>query len=109
MRRMVRPIDEAGLFLSSLAVQPEAQGAGVGAALLAGVFDKARRLGLAHVECDVETDNEGALRFYRRFGFRPVGERRAGIFRSRLGFAGYVRIRCELAPAGPAGGPAKGG
>jgi ribosomal-protein-alanine N-acetyltransferase len=61
-----------GGFIALLAVRPEASGGGVGQRLVAHVEARAfaRRRWL-FVSCDA--GNHGALRFYRRQGFRRVG------------------------------------
>jgi predicted GNAT superfamily acetyltransferase len=51
------------------------RGAGVGRALYAAVFDRARRDGVAHVACeyDIEPPNPASARFHAAHGFREVG------------------------------------
>jgi GNAT superfamily N-acetyltransferase len=51
------------------------QGQGVGSALMPHLLDVLRRLGKRRVVLmgGVQADNERALAFYRRFGFRQVG------------------------------------
>ena len=53
-----------------LAVDPAAQGRGVGAALLGHVIGATRRLGLAGVVCSSQPAMRAAHRVYDRFGFR---------------------------------------
>jgi len=57
------------LNLHDVAVQPGARGAGVGAALLAGVAARARALGCCKVTLEVREDNAPARRLYARAGF----------------------------------------
>jgi GNAT superfamily N-acetyltransferase len=57
--------------LESLAVLPEARGAGVGAALLAAVREQLRALGVRRIDLTVVEGNDDAMRFYEREGFRP--------------------------------------
>ena len=61
-----------GLFVVDLFVRPDRRGQGIGLALLR----EAARLGLAQgaafMRLDVEPDNAGAIRFYRRLGFHAV-------------------------------------
>lgn len=52
-----------------LAVDPDAQGRGVGAALVAACLDRARAAGYPAVALCVIEGNEGAARLYDRFGF----------------------------------------
>jgi ribosomal protein S18 acetylase RimI-like enzyme len=70
-------------YVSNLAVAPRARGAGLGSHLLAEVERDAAAKGLARVVLDAETDNEGAVRLYRRLGYGiersspllPIGRR----------------------------------
>jgi len=70
-------LDEAELLL--LAVDPDRQGAGVGAALIAGAAAAALARGAGRLLLEVRDDNP-ALRLYRRAGFQPIG-RRAGYYK----------------------------
>jgi ribosomal-protein-alanine N-acetyltransferase len=74
----------AGLFatrhtadVQTVAVDPNAQGAGVGAALLTALLDEARGRGVGEVLLEVRADNEAAQRLYARHGFERIGVRRA--------------------------------
>lgn len=66
------PADAA--YLSLLAVDPTAQGSGLGRALLVAAVDAARAAGHEHCMLHALEDNAPALRLYRSAGFRPVGE-----------------------------------
>ncbi|SFI89511.1 GNAT family N-acetyltransferase [Celeribacter neptunius] len=59
-----------GAFIGGLFVAPEAQGQGVGRALIA----HARSL-KSHLALEVYTANPGARAFYARLGFRETGRR----------------------------------
>lgn len=70
----------------SLAVDPEHRKKGIAAALLVYTLERLRVFGAHSVELMVRVDNQEAIRFYRRFGFRRVQEvpgyyenRRAGL------------------------------
>jgi L-phenylalanine/L-methionine N-acetyltransferase len=57
-----------------ISVAPEAQGRGVGSALMAALCDYADRwLGSLRIELTVYTDNEPAIGLYRKFGFVVEG------------------------------------
>ena len=58
-----------------LAVDPAAQGRGVGAALLRRVLDESRRRGKAGVVCSSLAEMRAAHRIYERLGFRRAPER----------------------------------
>ncbi|MFK7895535.1 MAG: N-acetyltransferase family protein [Myxococcota bacterium] len=55
--------------LHDFSVLPEAQGQGVGQALLAELEVRARARGCAKMTLEVNASNEGAQRLYRRSGF----------------------------------------
>lgn len=72
-----------------MTVAAEAQGAGVGRALLEQLVELGERfLGLRRIELTVYTDNERAVRIYRRAGFEEEGRRRAFAFRE----GGYADV-----------------
>lgn len=57
-----------------ISVAPEAQGRGVGSALMAALCDYADRwVGVLRLELTVYTDNVRALALYRKFGFHVEG------------------------------------
>jgi putative acetyltransferase len=57
-----------------MAVRDDWQGKGVGTALMQAVIDLADKwLNLARLELDVYTDNEPAIKLYRKFGFTIEG------------------------------------
>jgi len=56
-------------FIAYLAVEPERQRAGVGAALLNAAEDEARRRGLPYVALIVNDENDAARRLYQGRGY----------------------------------------
>jgi ribosomal-protein-alanine N-acetyltransferase len=62
--------------VQTIAVAPDHQGAGLGAALLADLVTEAARRGCAELLLEVRVDNPRAQHLYERFGFEPVGVRR---------------------------------
>ncbi len=61
-----------------IAVAPQAQGQGVGSALMAALCEYADRwAGALRIELSVYVDNEVAIRLYRKFGFVVEGTLRA--------------------------------
>ena len=66
------PADAAGVGL--LAVDPRAQGRGLGARLLAEVTADLARRGHPRAVLHVLVENDQAVRLYRSQGWRPVGE-----------------------------------
>ena len=59
--------------LVSVAVMPEFRRQGVAGELLTFTCAELRRAGAAAIELMVRDGNAGAIRFYRRFGFRRLG------------------------------------
>jgi ribosomal protein S18 acetylase RimI-like enzyme len=57
--------------VESLAVSPQARGAGVGTALLGAVRTELRRRGCTHWSISVAAANTDAVRLYERLGFLP--------------------------------------
>lgn len=62
-------------YLQRLAVHPDAQGHGIGTALIGDSLSWCARRGAASVLVNTQESNAGALRLYRRLGFRdePTG------------------------------------
>jgi len=61
--------------IRALAVWPEAQGAGVGRALLTAVIDRAAREGINHLVLSTQPDMKAAHHLYENAGFRRLPER----------------------------------
>jgi ribosomal-protein-alanine N-acetyltransferase len=66
-------VDEA--HIGTLCVHPEAQGGGIGAALLAAALEKAAEKGAKTSLLEVRAGNQAALGLYTRFGYKVVGRR----------------------------------
>ncbi len=92
--------DEAEVL--TLAVLPEAQGRGLGGALLAAGLSEAARQGAAAVLLEVAPGNAAARALYARAGFREVGRRR-GYYPD--GGDALVMRKEDRALPGPAKGP----
>jgi GNAT superfamily N-acetyltransferase len=60
-------------FVNELAVSEGRRGNGVGAALMAAAEDWAAGAGAEAIMLDTGTKNTGAIRFYERLGYRPIG------------------------------------
>jgi len=67
-------LDEGTFYISNLAFYAQFRNQGLGTRLLAHTEELARKSGARRLDVDAETDNEGALRFYQRFGMNKVGE-----------------------------------
>ncbi len=66
--------DEA--HVNNIAVDPDWQGRGLGAALLVDLVRTGVQRGVRHLTLEVRVGNDPALALYRRFGLAPVGVRR---------------------------------
>lgn len=79
------------VMMLGISLAPEAQGKGVGTALMAAMCDYADNwLGTLRLELDVYTDNEVALRLYRKFGFVIEGTQTGYALRDGV----YVDSHC---------------
>lgn len=61
--------------IRALAVTPDAQGAGVGGALLAAVIERAAASGVGHLVLLTQPNMHAAQRLYERAGFRRLPDR----------------------------------
>jgi ribosomal protein S18 acetylase RimI-like enzyme len=66
--------DGVSAHLVRLTVEPEAQGRGVGSALLSGALHGYAQAGLVRVTLNTQLDNHSSHRLYERFGFRRLGD-----------------------------------
>lgn len=64
--------EEVNEIISDLWVAPEAQGRGVGAALLGALEEAIALEGFEHAELETYAGNAGAVRFYSRQGYEPI-------------------------------------
>jgi len=62
--------------VTTIAVDPERQGARIGTRLMLVLIREAIARGATAVTLEVRASNEAALALYRRFGFAPVGTRK---------------------------------
>jgi len=69
--------DENGkaAFVTSVSVLPEFQGRGIGSQLVARGIQHVRGLGFSRIELEVNSQNKGAIRLYRRQGFLVDGQK----------------------------------
>lgn len=87
--------DEA--HLSLIAVRPAKQRAGVGRRLLQWLEKSARVAGIFVIHLEVRASRDGALAFYGRLGYRPIG-RISGYYR---GLEDAIRMSRRLPGAWP--------
>jgi ribosomal protein S18 acetylase RimI-like enzyme len=70
----VEGFDATSIHLVRITVRREAQGQGVGSALLAHALQTDWRMGYERVTLNTQLDNHNSRRLYRKFGFREIGE-----------------------------------
>ena len=64
-----------GVIEHSVYVRPDAQGRGIGAALLDALIDSAEAAGIWTIQTGIFPENTASLRLHQRAGFRVVGTR----------------------------------
>ena len=63
-----------GAHLARLAVRPELQGRGLGAALVSDLIERIQNNGGTRVTVNTQADNMSSLALYHKLGFRRTGE-----------------------------------
>jgi ribosomal protein S18 acetylase RimI-like enzyme len=63
-----------GAHLARLAVQPQAQGRGVGSALIGDLIEKLGSRQLVRLSVNTQSDNQASLALYKKMGFEATGE-----------------------------------
>jgi len=82
-----------------LSVSAEAQGQGVGSALMQAMCDYADRwIGVLRLELSVYVDNARAIALYRRFGFEMEGRHRGYVLRDGEFIDAFAMARLHPAP-----------
>jgi ribosomal protein S18 acetylase RimI-like enzyme len=67
-------VEEAGVMVHRLAVDPKFRGAGMAAALMQKAEDVAVERGIPAVRTDTSAENEAAQRLFLKLGYRKTGE-----------------------------------
>jgi ribosomal protein S18 acetylase RimI-like enzyme len=67
--------DYGSLYLSGIALFAEHRGRGIGTRLMAAIDERARAMGRPRVSLICFERNEGAMRLYRRLGFKELARR----------------------------------
>ncbi|AXV37513.1 MAG: GNAT family N-acetyltransferase [Methanobacteriaceae archaeon] len=63
-------LNEEDFYLACVAVDEEARGKGIGTFILKNAIEIARKHGFKRAVLDVDLDNKGAYRLYKRMGFK---------------------------------------
>jgi len=86
-------------MMLGISVLPQAQGKGVGSALMAALCDYADRwMGTLRMELGVYTDNAPALALYRKFGFVIEGTQRGYALRDGAFVDSHMMVRFHPHP-----------
>jgi ribosomal protein S18 acetylase RimI-like enzyme len=93
-------------LMDGICVDAKARGQGVGAALLAALYDEAAKLGYRSIRLDVVDSNTRARALYDREGFLPTRTTRLGLLRHVFGFASSTTMIRPLAAPSPLAGAA---
>ena len=88
----VPPVLDEEYYVMHFAVLPDRQGQGIGKQLMEFAEGQARTKGLKRLTLDVELDNEGARRFYKRSGFQAIKVVTDLAYCKRFGFRGSIRM-----------------
>ncbi|MFM2390093.1 MAG: hypothetical protein RLZZ437_1648 [Pseudomonadota bacterium] len=96
LRLLVRDVDNERFLIDGLCVAPDAQGQGVGTALLDAVAIEAEARGYRALRLDVVDTNPRAKALYEREGFRVINETRMGLLGYVFGFARSATMVREL-------------
>ncbi|NIA13591.1 MAG: GNAT family N-acetyltransferase [Nitrospiraceae bacterium] len=86
------------LYVKTLSVDPAWRGHGIGARLLDYADAEARARGLSVVGLHVITENEGAIRFYERHGYRRSPKQGVWLGRWAADFDGCYKMTKCLTP-----------
>ena len=76
-------MDDGTFYISNMAVYPDYRGQGLCTALLQRAEEEARGSQATSIALDAETDNEYAIRQYRRFGMNAAGQPRGTVIDGR--------------------------
>jgi len=91
----------AGVVEHSVYVRPDAQGRGVGAALLAALIGSTESAGIWTIQSGIFPENAASIRLHERAGFRVVGTRhRIGRHHGRWRDVTFLERRSSIAGAG---------
>ena len=80
------------MYINYLATFEEFRGQGIAWELIAFCEQQAVSRQLSELALDVEVLNKGAIRVYKKFGFRIVQKIESEKFRVRFGFNGTYRM-----------------
>jgi ribosomal protein S18 acetylase RimI-like enzyme len=92
----VKEYEADEFYIFTIAVLPGLQSHGLGTRLLERAMERCRAAGLWKCSLGVTTDNDRAIRFYKRFGYRMVETVRVPHLERAIEYPGYHRMVKEL-------------
>ena len=95
--KAVPPVLDEEYYIVHLAVLPEKRGQGIGEQLMVFAENMAKSKGLKRMLVDVEIENEGACRFYKRLGFMEAKFVTDKNYCKRFGIQGSIRMVKSIA------------
>ena len=103
LRKLIKFFEAPGLKkgqlrIEGVVVSKDAQGQGIGTALMHAVFERARHQGYTSMHLEVINTNPGARRLYQRLGFEDAGRVYFGLLTRRAGFTFIWRMGKKLQP-----------
>lgn len=84
--------DNERFLVDGISVRPDAQGQGVGSALIAALCDVGRTRGYREIRLEVITDNPRARALYERHGFCAIKTEPLGPLRHVFGFSAVTTM-----------------
>jgi len=87
-------VDDGTYYIACLSFYEDYRNKGYGTHLLSRARELAVKSGAKRLELDAETDNEGAVRFYKRFGMQQRGELKRTTINGR--HFEFVRMSMEI-------------
>ncbi len=85
-------MDEETYYISNLALYPEYRNQGLGAELLVHGETMARQSGARKLDVDAELNNDGAVRFYRRFNMKDIESKHTEIDGEKFDFVRLSKL-----------------
>jgi ribosomal protein S18 acetylase RimI-like enzyme len=73
-KRVIGIVREGEFYISNIAVYPEFRGIGLGNELMLNAEKIARSTKNKSMSLDVEIENKGAIKVYKKLGYRIIGD-----------------------------------
>ena len=83
LENVIGAVKDREYYISNIAVYPEHRAAGIGTMLMFAVEEEAKKSGAERVALDVEVEDTGASRLYKRLGYSIADESTVRLRRGR--------------------------